>query len=75
LAVETGKQFQIVNLALSDRLLVCCIQNWTKVILFSFCSVCSFICQVASVRRRQQSDLYGLQVKLPPVTTSLTTER
>jgi len=25
--------------------------------------------------RRQRSDLFGLRVKLPPVTTSLTTQR
>jgi len=30
----------------------------------------SFICQGTSTRR-QRSDLFGLQVKLPPVTTSL----
>jgi len=29
----------------------------------------TFICQVASTRR-QRSDLFGLRVKLPPVTTS-----
>jgi len=34
---------------------------------------CSFICQVASARR-QRSDLFGLRVKLPPVTTILTTQ-
>jgi len=32
------------------------------------------ICQVASARR-QQRDLCGLWVKLPPVTTSLSTQR
>jgi len=31
----------------------------------------SFICQGTSTRR-QRSELYGLRVKLPPVTTSLT---
>jgi len=31
---------------------------------------CSFICQDTSTRR-QRSDLFGLRVKLPPVTTSL----
>jgi len=36
--------------------------------------ICSFICQGASTRR-QQSDLFGLRVKLPPVITSLTTQR
>jgi len=35
---------------------------------------CSFICQGTSTRR-QRSDLFGLRVKLPPVTTSLTTQR
>jgi len=35
---------------------------------------CSFICQVG-LARRKQSDLCGLRVKLPPVTTSLTTQR
>jgi len=35
---------------------------------------CSFICQVASAKR-QWSDLCDLRVKLPPVITSLTTQR
>jgi len=34
----------------------------------------SFICQGTSTRR-QWSDLFGLWVKLPPVTISLTTQR
>jgi len=34
----------------------------------------SFICQSTSTRR-QRSDPFGLRVKLPPVTTSLTTQR
>jgi len=34
----------------------------------------SFICQGTSTRR-QRRDLFGLRVKLPPVTTSLTTQR
>jgi len=34
----------------------------------------SFICQGTSTRR-QRNDLFGLRVKLPPVTTSLTTQR
>jgi len=34
----------------------------------------SLICQESSIRR-QQSDLFGLRVKLPPITTSLTTQR
>jgi len=34
----------------------------------------SFICQGISTRR-QRSDLFGLRVKLPLVTTSLTTQR
>jgi len=34
----------------------------------------SFICQGTSTRR-QRSGLFGLRVKLPPVTTSLTTQR
>jgi len=34
----------------------------------------SFICQGTSIRR-QRSDLFGLRVKLPPATTSLTTQR
>jgi len=34
----------------------------------------SFICQGTSTRR-QRSDLFGLRVKLPLVTTSLTTQR
>jgi len=35
----------------------------------------SFICQGTSTRR-QQSDIFGLRVKLPPVaTTSLTTQK
>jgi len=33
-----------------------------------------FICQ-DTLTRRQQSGLCGLRVKLPPVTTSLTTQR
>jgi len=32
-----------------------------------------FICQGTSTRR-QRSDLFGLRIKLPPVTTSLTTQ-
>jgi len=35
-----------------------------------WCVVCSLIFQVA-LARRQRSDLCSLQVKLPPVTTSL----
>jgi len=34
----------------------------------------SFICQ-GTLTRRQQSDLFGHRVKLPPVTASLTTQR
>jgi len=34
----------------------------------------SFICQFTSTRR-QRSDLFGLRVKLPPLTTSLNTQR
>jgi len=34
----------------------------------------SFICQGTSTMR-QRSNLFGLRVKLPPVTTSLTTQR
>jgi len=34
----------------------------------------SFICQGTSTRR-QRSDLFGLRVKLPPVSTSLTNHR
>jgi len=34
----------------------------------------SFICQ-GTATRRQRSDHFGLRVKLPPVTTSLTTQR
>jgi len=34
----------------------------------------TFICQ-GTLNRRQRSDRYGLRVKLPPVTTSLTTQR
>jgi len=37
-------------------------------------TVCTFIYQVASARR-QRSDLFGLRVMLPPVTTSPTTQR
>jgi len=33
----------------------------------------SFICQGTSTKR-QRSDLFDLRVKLPPVTTSLTTQ-
>jgi len=33
---------------------------------------CSFICQGNSTRK-QRSDLFGLRVKLPPVTTSIVT--
>jgi len=36
----------------------------------------SFICQgTGNSTRRQRSDLFGLRVKLPPVTTSITTQR
>jgi len=34
----------------------------------------SFICQGISTRR-QRSDLFGFRVKLPSITTSLTTQR
>jgi len=34
----------------------------------------SFICQ-GTLTRRQRRDLFGLRVKLLPVTTSLTTQR
>jgi len=37
-------------------------------------AVCWFIRQVAPARR-QRSDIFGLRVKLPPVTTTLTTQR
>jgi len=43
-----------------------------KRIKFRFRS--SFICQGTSIRRPRR-DVCGLQVKLPPVTTSLTTQR
>jgi len=46
---------------------------WTSYMNGRF-AVCSFICQVASARR-QRSELFGLRVKLPPVTTRLTTQR
>jgi len=32
------------------------------------------ICQGSTSTRRQRSDLFGLRVKLPPVTTCLTTQ-
>jgi len=32
----------------------------------------SFICQ-GTLTRRQQRNIFGLRIKLPPVTTSLTT--
>jgi len=35
---------------------------------------CSFICQIASTTRLR-NDLCGLRVKLPPLTTSQTTQR
>jgi len=35
---------------------------------------CSFICQRTSTRR-QRSELFGVQVKLPPDTACLTTQR
>jgi len=35
---------------------------------------CSFICRGIS-NRKQRRDLFGLRVKLPPVTTSLATQR
>jgi len=34
----------------------------------------SFICQGTSTRK-QGKDLFGLRAKMPPVTTSLTTQR
>jgi len=34
----------------------------------------SFICQGTSIRR-QRRDLFGLRVKLSPITSSLTTQR
>jgi len=40
----------------------------------SILGTCSFICQGTSTRSLQRN-LFGLQVKLPPVTTSLTTQR
>jgi len=43
-----------------------------RTILFKF-NRYSFICQGTSTRR-QRRDLFGLRVKLPPVTTSLTTQ-
>jgi len=36
---------------------------------------CSLICQGIYSTKRQRKDLFGLRVKLPPVTTSLTTQR
>jgi len=37
---------------------------------------CSFICQQGTLTRKQQrKDLFGLWVKLPSVTTCLTTQR
>jgi len=35
----------------------------------------SFICQVRTSTRRQRSDLFGLRVQMPPITTTLTTQR
>jgi len=35
---------------------------------------CLFICQGTSTRR-QRSDLFSLRVKLPPITTTRTTQR
>jgi len=34
----------------------------------------SFICQGTSTRGQRRGDLFGLRVKLPPVTTRLTTQ-
>jgi len=40
----------------------------------SLLGTCSFICQ-NTLTRRQRSDLFGLRVMLPPVTTNLTAQR
>jgi len=56
-----------------------------EIVLLNYCKACwcapkvcvfryAFICQDTSTRR-QWSDLFDLQVKLPPATTSLTTQR
>jgi len=37
-------------------------------------SICSFICQGTSTKK-QRRDLFGFRDKLPPVITSLTTQR
>jgi len=45
-----------------------------KTVLYRFSYRYSFICQGTSTRR-QRRDLFGFRVKLPVVTTSLTTQR
>jgi len=46
----------------------------TKTVKCYWYLVHSFICEGTSTRR-QRRDLFGLLVKLPPVTTSLTTQK
>jgi len=43
-----------------------------KALLLDLLDTCSFICEAST--RRQRSDLFGFQVKLPPVTQSLTSQ-
>jgi len=66
------KSFEKMNKSIPKRR-VC-----SFLIIVSFSKIkmqfCAFICLVA-LARRQQSDLCGLWVKLPPVTTSLITQK
>jgi len=47
----------------------CHVNNFDTVLI----GTCSFICQ-STLTRRQRSDLFVLQTKLPPVTPSITTQ-
>jgi len=72
----------IITLELLDTAInfCICLSSWeqqlfaNKHVYSFFFQFCSFICQV-TLARKQRSDLFDLRVKLPPVTTSLTTQR
>jgi len=62
--------FETINVVFITRQLMRSGAVWSRFLCFRY----SFICQGTSTKT-QRSDLFGLRVKLPPVTTSLTIQR
>jgi len=65
---------ELIPLALWDDKATTAEKQMLADALYRFRYRYSFICQGTSTRR-QQSDRFGLRIKLPPVITSLTTQR